>query len=201
MSRQNANLYTQFCIGVELGDDTLVRDLVQQGADTMITYSVDGKMTTPMRSALCKGDLSMIIALLNSRKTRVSLADLDKAPRVKKELVTPLLIRRLSGALEDGAADTLLQRCAILTSNPNRRMKQKTTPLSDILAEYLKTREMSSNYDEEEDDTSSTAAVSGDEVSSANEEEASINLSSECGEDQQGTRSSISDGENEPVSP
>lgn len=129
--RQNA-LYEQFCIGVELGDDILVRDLLQRGADTMVSYSVDGKLTTPMQSALSKGDMSMTLALLNSPATRVRLADLDLAARVKKEQIHPLLVRRLSVALEEGAAGVLVQR------PPAPRTRAQKIALADTVADYLR---------------------------------------------------------------
>lgn len=116
MTRRGGDaLYTQFCIGVELGDDSLVRDLVHRGADTMVSYGVDGVITTPMHSALSKGDIPMALALLSSRNTKVKLADLDAAPKVKKELITPVLLQRLSMALEDGGREMLLQRSPIKT--------------------------------------------------------------------------------------
>lgn len=106
----SSELYTQFCIGVELGDDVLVRDLVQRGADPTVSYGVDGVVTTPIQSALAKGDLAMTLALLSSRAVRVRLSDIDSAPKVKRDLVTPILARRLSEALESDARQTLLQR-------------------------------------------------------------------------------------------
>lgn len=130
-------LYTQFCIGVELGDDTLVRDLVVRGADTMVSYGVDGVVTTPIHSALSKGDVPMTLALLTSRSTKVRLADLDAAPRIKRELITPMLVQRLSIALEDGAKDLLIERNIPATSRSRVKLS-----LSDSVAEHLRSNNL-----------------------------------------------------------
>lgn len=127
-------LYTQFCIGVELGDDSLVRELIQHGANTMVSYGVDGVITTPMHSALSKGDVPMALALLTSKSTKVKLADLDAAPKIKRELATPILIQRLSMALEDGGREMLLQRPG-LESSTRRPAK---VALSDCLIEHFR---------------------------------------------------------------
>lgn len=150
-SSAKSALYTQFCIGVELGDDALVRDLVVRGADTMVSYGVDGVITTPIHSALSKGDVPMTLALLTSRSTRVRLADLDSAPRIKKELMTPLLVQRLSIALEDGAKDLLLRRTAPTSSRSRAKLS-----LSESVADHLRSRAGLS----EDSDTSSTLRAS-----------------------------------------
>lgn len=137
-SATNSALYTQFCIGVELGDDALVRDLMVRGADPTVSYGVDGVITTPMRSALSKGDVPMALALLSSRATRVRLADLDGAARVKRELVTPLLVRRISDALEDGAQNTLYQRSSAQMPTRGRRNITSKLSLADAVAQHVK---------------------------------------------------------------
>lgn len=136
-------LYTQFCIGVELGDDSLVRELVLRGADTMVSYGVDGVITTPMHSALSKGDLSMTLALLSSKSTKVRLADLDTAPKVKRELITPVLVQRLSTALEDGAREMLLQRPAVKTT----ARRPAKVALTEYLADHLRNASVSDSED------------------------------------------------------
>lgn len=126
-------LYTQFCIGVELGDDTLVRDLVQQGANTMVSYGVDGKITTPIQSAFKKGDVPMILALLSSPATKVRLTDLDSATKLRRIAVTPILVQRVSNALESPDRETLRNREPIF--EPKRVMK---ISLSEAVAEHLR---------------------------------------------------------------
>ncbi len=150
MKRDSANntMYTQFCIGVELGDDTLVRDLILRGANTMVSYGVDGVITTPMHSALSKGDLPMTLALLSSRSTRVRLADLDAAPRVKRDLVTSVLVNRISNALEDGARETLLQR-SITGGGGGTRNRTAKLSLSDCVIAHLRTTQQSSEDSDE----------------------------------------------------
>ncbi len=129
--------YTQFCIGVELGDDALVRDLIMRGANTMVSYGVDGVATTPMHSALVKGNVSMVSALLTSKSTRVKLADLQAAAPVKKTLVTPQLTRRLADALEEGAKQQLLA----VGSLSSGRVPRGKVALTDTVVDHLRTNE------------------------------------------------------------
>lgn len=155
---QHHAIYTQFCIGVELGDETLVRELVMRGADTMVSYGVDGVITTPMRTALKKGDMPMVLALLTSRSTKVKLADLDAAPKIKRELVTPMLMDRLTRSLEDGAKETLIKR----PSGGARRGGIKVS-LSDSLSEHvrkLQEADASAHKEAEEADSDSVSTTS-----------------------------------------
>lgn len=134
LSQQRA-LYTKFCIGVELGDDSLVRDMVTRGqADTMVSYGVDGNITTPMQSALKKGNIPMALALLTSRSTRVRLADIDSAPKIKKDLITPVLLSKVGNALEPGARELLFQR----EPQPAVSSRVVKVSLSSTLGEYLR---------------------------------------------------------------
>lgn len=176
--RRDEDLYTQFCIGVELGDDSLVRNLIQRGADTMVSYGVDGVITTPMHSALSKGDIPMTLALLTSRATRVKLADLDAAPKVKRELVTPVLIQRLSTSLEEGAREMLLERPS---ANPQSRRPVKIS-LTESLADHFRSDDLhasptdkprcpppppeSENSEVEEEETEETEETEEDKSSS-----------------------------------
>lgn len=138
----------QFCIGVELGDDTLVRDLVQRGAaNTMLPYKVDGKLTTPMQSALTKGDLVMTMTLLNSRETKTNLAEINMAPPILRSQVTPLLMKRMTDAMDQESIQRLLlteaedhQRGGQRRSSAatTRRGGENMVHLSESLAEYLR---------------------------------------------------------------
>lgn len=132
----NEQLYTQFCIGVELGDDTLVRDLIMKGANTMVSYGVDGVIHTPMQSALSKGDIPMVMALLTSRATKIRLADVDSAPKVKRDIMTLLVTRKMSEALEDGAREMLLQRPPPPQTRSTARQSVKVAP-SESIAVYV----------------------------------------------------------------
>lgn len=72
-----------------------------RGADPTVSYAVDGVVTTPMKSALSRGDVNMALTLLNSRAVRVHAADLESAPLIRQDLITPQLVKRLSIALVD----------------------------------------------------------------------------------------------------
>jgi hypothetical protein len=143
--RRDEQLYTQFCIGVELGDDNLVKDLVARGANTMVSYGVDGVITTPMHSALKRGDVPMVVALLTSRSTRVRLADLDEAPRVKRELMTPVVTQRIANALEDGAREMLLDREITVVKGKRKPVK---VSIPESVIEHLKSDPNESSEDE-----------------------------------------------------
>ena len=97
----------------------------------------------------------MTLALLTSRAVRVKLADIDSAPKVKRELITPILLRRLGEALEPSACDALIQRAvnnprpAAMTELGNRAGKKGRTAvkapkatvkasLSDVMAWNLR---------------------------------------------------------------
>lgn len=183
--------YTQFCIGVERGDVPLVRGLVQRGANPMVTYSVDGQMTTPIQSSLRRGDLAMTQALLASKTARVQLSDIQLAPRVDSSLVTPTLIQRLCECLDGPALDHFKARVVKRTA-PSRgsRSKPQHVDISDAITQRIKASKkdpdpvVEYNDDEEsEDDDDEESEDNDDEESEENEEEETEEVKSGDDED------------------
>lgn len=69
--------YTHFFTAVESGDVDEVQFYINTyNLDPMQVYSMDGKMTTPLRTALKRGHTNLVNVLLNSGKVQVSLQDL-----------------------------------------------------------------------------------------------------------------------------
>ena len=99
----------------------------------------------------------MALALLSSRSTKVNLADLDAAPRLKKEAVTPLLLRRIGESLQDGAKDMLLERPVEKTQRGTK------VSLPECVVQHLREIPMASPTDKVRCFPPEPAAVSSDE--------------------------------------
>ncbi len=100
MSAQLIRDYTLFFTAVETGDLGIVNSYLNgKDLDPMKNYKMDGKMTTPIRSALKRGDNNMAITLLDSNRVKVSLGDLLITSKDSNSNET--LIKRLAYHLDD----------------------------------------------------------------------------------------------------
>lgn len=99
--RITPELYAQFCMGVETSDVPTVKRLVTAGVDPRVPYSVDNVITTPLRSAIKRGDAPVLLTLLESRHPiRLHPADFHDSRGFTASSVNLAFVQHLSAAID-----------------------------------------------------------------------------------------------------
>lgn len=126
---------------VELGDAAAVRRLMNKGADPGAPYKMDGVMTTPIRSALSRGDFITAKVLLCSSAVKPTVEDLRSAPIVEQGAISPELARQLAIAIGAEERTILLElrtRGVLRVVGVARQGKNQTVALESVVAEQLR---------------------------------------------------------------
>lgn len=171
--------YTVFFTAVETGDlETVKSYLKQEGGvslNPMQSYRMDGKMTTPIKSALRRGDSALAVALLDSGKVKVNLHDLLFTSKNIVPTNNSLLIKKLAHHMlpiennDSVAVD--------LDSMIKSHVKQNRFSLSRVNTEFAKAV-MSTNAREEDEEEYSTIGSEEEEDEEDDGEEETLQSSS-----------------------